>query len=105
LPQTRRADAGAIRETPVTEWNYTGTPASQYIGPVAEDFWNAFHLYRTDNRGINGICIDGANMAGVQALEKRTATQQAKIDALSAENTALKTRLADLEARLAKLEK
>ena len=62
-----------LRAVPVSEWNYKGTEASvRYIGPMAQDFWQAFHLGGTDSLGINSISIDGVNMAAIQALEKRT---------------------------------
>jgi len=66
-----------IREIPITEWSYKGTdPTIRYIGPVAQDFYAAFHLGGTDSLGINTICIDGVNMAAIQALEKRTSELQ-----------------------------
>jgi hypothetical protein len=66
-----------IRTMPITEWNYKGTdPNTKYIGPVAQDFYSAFHLGGTDSLGINSLCIDGVNIAAIQALEKRTAELQ-----------------------------
>jgi hypothetical protein len=66
-----------IREMPITEWNYKETdPTVKYIGPVAQDFYSAFHLGGTDSLGINTLCIDGVNIAAIQALEKRTAELQ-----------------------------
>jgi hypothetical protein len=62
-----------LRALPVLEWNYKGADASvRYIGPMAQDFWQAFRLGGTDSLGINSISIDGVNMAAIQALEKRT---------------------------------
>jgi uncharacterized coiled-coil protein SlyX len=89
-----------IRDMSVTEWNYKATPEIKYIGPVAEEFWDAFHLNGDDQEGINSISIDGINMAGVQALEKRTREMQerfqAQIDLLQAENERLKAQIIDL---------
>jgi hypothetical protein len=66
-----------IKEMSITEWNYKGTdPMVKYIGPVAQDFYSAFHLGGKDSLGINTICIDGVNIAAIQALEKRTAELQ-----------------------------
>jgi len=101
-----------IRDMSVTEWNYKGNPETKYIGPVAEEFWEAFHLNGNDNKGINSISVDGVNLAGVQALEKRTsgmkaeaekrnAALQAEVDLLKAELSALKAQLAALSPRLA----
>jgi len=85
-----------IRNMSITEWNYTVTPEIKYIGPVAEEFWEAFHLNGDDKKGINSISIDGVNMAGIQALEKRTREMQAQIDLLQAENERLKAQIIDL---------
>lgn len=49
---------------PSPEWNYKATPENKYIGPVAEEFKEAFHLNGDDEAGINSISIDGVNMAG-----------------------------------------
>ena len=90
-----------IRSMSITEWNYKHSdPSIKYIGPVAQDFYAAFHLGGKDSLGINTICIDGVNMAGVQALEKRTAELREK----TAELEVLKSEIADLKARVARLE-
>ena len=91
-----------IRSMQITRWNYRNTdPSIQYIGPVAQDFYAAFHLGGKDSLGINSICIDGVNMAAVQALEKRTAELKEKI----AELELVKSELVDLKERLFRLEK
>jgi uncharacterized small protein (DUF1192 family) len=86
---------GKIRDLPLTQWNYkTADPSVKYIGPVAEDFWDAFKLGGTDNKGISSIAIEGVNMAGVQALEKRTSEMKSEIELLKAEIASLKAQLA-----------
>jgi hypothetical protein len=91
-----------IKEMPITEWNYKGTDKSvKYIGPVAQDFYAAFHLGGSDSLGINSICIDGINIAAIQALEKRTAElQKANI-----EITEMKKRIERLENIIASMTK
>ncbi|MBL0174168.1 MAG: tail fiber domain-containing protein [Ignavibacteria bacterium] len=70
-----------IRALPVTEWSYRESDAGvRYIGPMAQDFWQAFHLGGMDSLGINSISIDGVNMAAVKALELRTGALAAKTD-------------------------
>jgi hypothetical protein len=84
-----------IREIPVTEWNYKNTdPNIRYIGPMAQDFWQAFHLGGTDSLGINSISIDGVNMAAVKALEARTKD----LSLMRRELTRLKEQVAGLSA-------
>ena len=55
-------------------------------------------------RLINTIDIDGVTLAGVRALEERTAAQQSKLDALERENSRMKREQEALQARLEKLE-
>jgi len=72
---------GKIKKIPVTKWNYKKTNiGDKYIGPMAQDFYAAFQLNGTDSLGINSISIDGINMAGVQALEKRTALMRSEFE-------------------------
>jgi hypothetical protein len=62
-----------VRALPVTSWNYRNSdPSVRYIGPMAQDFWQAFHLGGSDSLGINSIAIDGVNLAAIKALEERT---------------------------------
>jgi hypothetical protein len=81
---------GKIARMSITEWNYKTNPEIKYIGPVAEEFAEAFHLNSDDPGGINTISIDGVNMAGVQALEHRTGAMRAELDELRALVKALK---------------
>lgn len=83
-----------IKNLPITKWNYKKTdPNEKYIGPISQDFHAAFHLNGTDSLGINSISIDGVNMAGIKALEKRTSEMKAVIDLLIKENKELKEQL------------
>ena len=91
-----------VRGLFVAEWSYKGTdPGIRYIGPMAEEFHEAFNLNGDDDQGINTVSIDGVNLAGVQALENRTRRQQEQIAAQADEIAALKARLGALEAKLA----
>jgi hypothetical protein len=96
-----------IRSMPITEWNYIGTdPSVKYIGPVAQDFYAAFHLGGTDSLGINSICIDGVNIAAIQALEKRTAELQKaneKIALMEQQNFERDRIIANLSKRIEEL--
>jgi hypothetical protein len=98
-----------IKEMPITEWNYKGTDKSvKYIGPVAQDFYAAFHLGGTDSLGINTICIDGVNIAAIQALEKRTAElQKANIEIaeMKKTNSEMQKRMERLENIIASMTK
>ena len=86
-----------IKNIPITKWNYKKTdPNEKYIGPVSQDFYAAFHLNGTDSLGINSISIDGVNIAGIKALEKRTSEMKAVIDLLVKENKELKEQISNI---------
>ncbi|HEX2202225.1 MAG TPA: tail fiber domain-containing protein [Longimicrobium sp.] len=90
-----------LRAVPVTTWNYrTQERSIRHMGPMAQDFHAAFGLGESDLL-INSIDIDGVSLAGVKALDARTTTQQAEIEALRAENAELRARLERIEAALA----
>ncbi|MFA6235197.1 MAG: tail fiber domain-containing protein [Bacteroidota bacterium] len=84
---------GRIRALPISEWSYRNSdPGIRYIGPMAQDFHEAFHLGGTDSLGINSIIADGVNLAAIKALEERTRllqetvrAQQAMIEELTRE--------------------
>ena len=71
-----------ISRLAIKQWVYKERPDELHVGPVAEDFYAAFGL-GTDNKHISTIDADGVMMAAIQALK--------------AENDALKMRLTDLE--------
>ena len=99
-----------IRALDVTSWNYTSEGAQvRHLGPMAEDFSKTFGL------GVNDISIGvqdlaGVSLAGVKALEARTAELQAKtaevdqlrgeVEQLRGANAALEQRVAAIEAAL-----
>jgi hypothetical protein len=94
-----------LRAVPVSEWNYKGTETSiRYIGPMAQDFWQAFHLGGTDSLGINSISIDGVNMAAIQALEKRTTQLNEKTAELNEKTAELSEKTTKLNEKTAELQ-
>lgn len=93
-----------IKGIPITKWNYKGGDVLlKYIGPMAQDFYAAFHLNGTDSLGINSISIDGVNMAAAKALEKRTADMQKTIDMLVTQNEILVGDIEKLKKQLENL--
>jgi hypothetical protein len=82
-----------VRALPVTAWNYKNSdPSVRYIGPMAQDFWQAFHLGGSDSLGINSIAIDGVNLAAIKALEERTRQLRAVTERLEQANARLTQR-------------
>jgi uncharacterized coiled-coil protein SlyX len=93
-----------LRTVPVSTWNYLSQERSvRHMGPMAQDFRAAFGLGESDLL-INSMDIDGVNMAAAQALEARTAAQRQRIDALEAQNAAQARELAEMRARMERLE-
>jgi len=88
---------GRIRGIPVSRWNYVAEGRQvRHLGPVAEDFRAGFGL-GVDDRSIGLLDIDGVNFAAVKALEARTADLREQLRLRD-------QRIADLEARLARIE-
>jgi hypothetical protein len=89
-----------LRAVPITSWNYkTQDDKIRHIGPMAQDFAAAFNVGE-DNRHIATIDPDGVALAGVQALDNRTNSQQLRIEELQKENKELKERLEKIEKLL-----
>lgn len=84
---------GKIGRLSITKWNYKTNPKDKYIGPVAEEFWDAFHLNGEERGGINTISIDGVNLAGVQALVRRTGAMRTELEELRALVTGLQAEI------------
>ncbi|HEX2080203.1 MAG TPA: tail fiber domain-containing protein, partial [Longimicrobium sp.] len=94
-----------IRSLPVTTWRYIDEEdrAVRHIGPMAQDWERAFG-FSGDPTTINMSDFDGVNLAAIQALDRRTAGQEGRIQALEAENARLREQNAALEERLRRLE-
>jgi hypothetical protein len=100
-----------LRQVPVSTWRYTNEEdrSVRHIGPMAQD-WNRAFGFSGDETTINMSDLDGVNLAGVQALDTRTAAQEARIASLERENTqarivALERENAELRARLEAIER
>lgn len=86
-----------LRSLPITTWGYKVEDASvRHLGPTAQDFHTAFGL-GSDNTTITGVDEAGVALAAAKALDARTTAQQQRIEALEAENAALRARLDRLE--------
>ena len=79
-----------LAEIPVTTWQYKkDSDGTRHMGPMAQDFYAAFGL-GIDNRHISYTDIGGVALAAIKGLNEEDKAKDAKI--------------ADLEARLAKME-
>ncbi|MBL0062616.1 MAG: tail fiber domain-containing protein [bacterium] len=75
-----------IAELPVKDWEYKSeTEGTKHLGPMAQDFWNAFHL-GSDSLGIATNDADGVLFAAVKELAKEVVELRAEIQTLRAAN-------------------
>ena len=94
-----------IASLPVTTWSYKSDDESvRHMGPVAQDFRAAFGL------GENDVTIAvsdkiGVSLAGIQALNKKLESKDAKIVDLEEELKDVSERMERLEAALLDLSK
>ncbi len=90
----------SLRKVPVSTWNYIAEgQQSRHLGPMAEDFYDAFKLGTTDKAiGIQDAV--GVSLAAVKALDARTLELEQKTE----EVQQLRNKVNTLEQRLAALE-
>ena len=87
---------------PVRQWRYTNESAGmKHLGPVAQDFKAAFGL-GDDDKTIGTLDADGVALAAIQGLNQKL---EAQIASHKTELQAKDSRIANLEQRLATLEK
>ncbi|MBN8248950.1 MAG: tail fiber domain-containing protein, partial [Verrucomicrobia bacterium] len=89
-PQEVLAKVAAL---PITRWNFKSDTEAEHVGPMAQDFREAFGL-GADDRHIATVDADGVALAAIQGLHRK----------VEAENAELRGKNAALEARLARLE-
>lgn len=67
---------------PIDQWNYKHQPdGPTHYGPMAQDFWNAFHL-GADSLGIETLDADGVLFAAVKALIERNELLEQRVKQL-----------------------
>jgi hypothetical protein len=98
----RPVNGGGVLRTlarlPLSTWHYRSEAAGvRHLGPMAEDFFRAFHL-GGDRRHIATVDSDGVALAALKALAQRSARQHRTISELKAELRTLLARVGKLEA-------
>ena len=76
----------------VQGWSYKDDPAVRHIGPMAQDFFAAFHV--GDDEHIHGVDAGGIAFAAVQALYWIVQEKEQQIGELRAELDDLRQRVA-----------
>ena len=86
----------ALSRLPIATWRYqTEQPAVRHIGPMAQDFRQAFELGETD-RAIAGVDASGVALVSIQALRKEVLRLERK-------NAILARQLREMRAALARV--
>ena len=90
---------------PVTTWRYNGEPSGvTHMGPMAQDFWAAFHL-GDDDHGIANIDAEGVAVAAIQGLYREVTRRDETIAAMSARTASLEKANVEADKRVVSLEK
>jgi hypothetical protein len=86
---------------PVSEWNFkTDEDGIRHIGPMAQDFREAFGLGK-DERHISSMDTSGVALAAIQALYQGLQEKELRVQKLETELSELET----LKAELAKIKR
>lgn len=72
-----------VAALPVTSWRYKHDPQRRYIGPMAQDFHQAFGL-GADDKTISTLDTDGVTLAAIQGLVEELKDRDARIEKLEA---------------------
>jgi hypothetical protein len=86
----------AIKDMPIYEWQYKGQDR-RHIGPMAQDFHQAFHL-GDDDKTIAAIDADGVALAAIKAQQEIIEDQEKRISQHESEINFLKQEIADLKS-------
>ncbi len=90
----------ALARLPVSTWHYRAEAAGvRHMGPMAEDFFRAFHLGQ-DGRHVATVDADGVSLAAIRALIQRNEGQRRQIASLRAQVRLLFERVRHLEPGL-----
>jgi hypothetical protein len=70
-----------VKAMPVRSWHYRAEPSVRHIGPVAQDFYRAFHVGE-DNKHIATVDADGVALAAIKGLNRKVERLQRKVASL-----------------------
>lgn len=98
-PVNTREVLDKVARIPVSEWQYKSQPNARHIGPMAQDFHDAFALGH-DEKHITTVDADGVALAAIQGLNTKLeeALQQKNSEVASLQQSVRELR--DLVSRL-----
>lgn len=102
-----------VTDLEISRWSYDSQPGVRHMGPMAEEFYDAFEL-GDDEEQISTVDADGVAFAAIQGLAEREAETSERVDdaeerldetddrvaELEAENEALRSKLEELRAEI-----
>ena len=91
-PVNSRDVLAKVAAMPITQWSFKTDTGTRHMGPMAQDFYQAFAL-GSDDHHIATVDEDGVALAAIQGLNQ-------KLEEQSAENAALKQELNELKAEV-----
>jgi hypothetical protein len=88
-----------VTALPIQQWSYKSQPGDKHLGPVAQDFHDAFGL-GADDKHIATVDADGVALAAIQGLNQKLESELKRRDA---ENAELKRVVDELKAMVQQL--
>jgi hypothetical protein len=108
VPLDDAAVLAKVAALPLSTWSYISERGVRHVGPMAQDFYAAFHVGE-DDRHITSIDEDGVALAAIKGLYERSNRDRLRTrrehDALLASQASIERRLAALAATVGGLEK
>lgn len=92
-----------VESLEIGRWEYKTQSGVDHVGPIAEEFNDAFGL-GADEKRISTVDANGVALAAIQGLSETLDDKDDRIEDLEAENDELRDRLSDLEERVDRLE-
>jgi hypothetical protein len=84
-----------VMTLPIQTWNYKTQDASiRHLGPMAQDFYDAFKVGEDDTH-ITTVDADGVALAAIQGLDQILQEQQSQIVKLQNQNAELQQQIAE----------
>jgi hypothetical protein len=80
---------------PISTWDFTNSPGTRHLGPMAQDFHAAFGLGGDDDKHISTLDADGVALAAIQGLNQKLEQRNAALEKRVEELTALVKSLAE----------
>ena len=101
-PVNAREVLEKVAALPVESWEYKDDSRTRHIGPVAQDFYAAFHI-GTDDKHIATVDADGVALAAIQGLNQKVETERLKTDSLEQKLEQKETEISELKQTVTRL--